>query len=429
MEDRRVLAPFVVTNTDDLPVAAANDAPGTLRQAIFDANNSSGVDTIEFNLAFPATIVLDEGQLAVTQSVHINGPGAELLAIDASGNDTTPTQNEGNGSRIFEFVGPNAIDATISGLKLRGGDEFDDGGAIWLADALTISDCVLTDNAATSGGAIFVSQSSTLNVVRTLIDTNYAFGSGGGIFAESDTTTIISDSEISNNRAGNESNIGGQHGGGISVTSVGLHPPSNLIVARSLIDGNSAPHGIGGGIFYQNFGPGQGVLEIRESRITNNLANDGTYYAIPNADPAILPGGGGVYAYSDGSVLITHSTIDNNHAFGRGGGLDLNDSSATIINTTISSNESMEGGGVWASNALFKHCTITLNRAGIEPAETFVDDYPKTFGGAGGLHIGWVGGGVTAGTVLDHTIVAGNFHDWDPGQEWLDISSVPTFSR
>ena len=49
LEDRRLLATFTVTNTVDEVVMAAGDSPGSLRQAIFDANALAGADTITFD--------------------------------------------------------------------------------------------------------------------------------------------------------------------------------------------------------------------------------------------------------------------------------------------------------------------------------------------------------------------------------------------
>ena len=48
LETRRLLAVFTVTNLSDAPVAAPGDAPGTLRQALYDSNNNAEVDTINF---------------------------------------------------------------------------------------------------------------------------------------------------------------------------------------------------------------------------------------------------------------------------------------------------------------------------------------------------------------------------------------------
>jgi hypothetical protein len=410
-----MLATFSVTSTDDLPVNNPGDAPGTLRQAIFDANALMGIDDIVFDLAPGAAITLDEGHLTVTESVNILGPGAANLIIDASGNDSTPDENEGNGSRIIEFSLAAANEATIVGLTLTGGDEFLDGGAISLIGSLTISDCVLIDNASNRGGAIFVAAGSVLDILDTLIEGNNAFSAGGGIFAEHDTETLISESQIIDNEAGNETYSGDQFGGGIAVIATPEMSTTNLTLQRTLVSNNRTPHGVGGGIAYYNLGSGNFI--IRESRIFSNLADDGSRWSTNEPpDPSIGPGGGGVYALTLGSVLISDSTIDNNIAYGRGGGLDLLDSMATIINTTISANQSMEGGGVSASNALIKHSTITANRAGIRP-EVMLSE-PFTTGG-GGLHVGGFLEGGTAGTVLDHTIIAGNFHEWDSGNEWL----------
>ena len=69
----------------------------SLREAIELANASMHdgvVDTIRFDPSLwaegPATILLTKGELKITDSLMVNGPGAELLTIDASGNDPTP---------------------------------------------------------------------------------------------------------------------------------------------------------------------------------------------------------------------------------------------------------------------------------------------------------------------------------------------------
>jgi hypothetical protein len=49
LEDRRMLATFTVTNLLDGAVTAAGQLPGSLRQAIFDANAAAGADDIVFN--------------------------------------------------------------------------------------------------------------------------------------------------------------------------------------------------------------------------------------------------------------------------------------------------------------------------------------------------------------------------------------------
>ena len=94
----------------------------SLREAIELANASvhvGVVDTVRFDPKLwatgPATVVLTHSELKITDSISIDGPGADLLTIDASGNDRT--QNPGDGSRIFNIDNLNvqAVDPNRSG--------------------------------------------------------------------------------------------------------------------------------------------------------------------------------------------------------------------------------------------------------------------------------------------------------------------------
>ena len=89
LEDRTVPSTFLVTNT-------ADSGPGSLRQAILDANAQAGADVIQFAPSFssgPQTITLTSGELRITDAVDIQGPGAALLSV--SGN---------NSSRVFDVT-------------------------------------------------------------------------------------------------------------------------------------------------------------------------------------------------------------------------------------------------------------------------------------------------------------------------------------
>src|SRR3972149_6155082 len=81
LEDRRVLAAFTVTSLSDAAVTGPGSAPGTLRQAIYDANNSPGDDTIQFaanlicdiNLSAIDDTALGPSALLVTSQIKILG--------------------------------------------------------------------------------------------------------------------------------------------------------------------------------------------------------------------------------------------------------------------------------------------------------------------------------------------------------------------
>jgi CSLREA domain-containing protein len=110
----------------------------SLREAIGLANESAGTSTITFAAVLtssgPATILLTMGELWIQlhDTLTIDGPGANLLTIDASGNDPTPTIDEENGSRVFLIsdAGDTRANVSISGVTLTGADNLGAGGAI-----------------------------------------------------------------------------------------------------------------------------------------------------------------------------------------------------------------------------------------------------------------------------------------------------------
>ncbi len=88
LENRRLLATFVVTSTAD------SLAPGTLRTAINDANNTAGPDDIRFDVGLAGeTITLTQGILQATDRVIIRGltsGGEPVITIDNGGLVTNP---------------------------------------------------------------------------------------------------------------------------------------------------------------------------------------------------------------------------------------------------------------------------------------------------------------------------------------------------
>ena len=84
LEDRTLPSTFTVLNLND-------SGPGSLRAEVAAANANLGADTIAFANGLSGTIRLTSGELLITDSVAINGPGADQLSV--SGN---------NASRVFE---------------------------------------------------------------------------------------------------------------------------------------------------------------------------------------------------------------------------------------------------------------------------------------------------------------------------------------
>src|SRR5262245_43471927 len=94
LEDRTVLSTLTVTNP-------ADSGDGSLRAAIAAAQSG---DQIVFDTSLKGqTITLATGPLAITQSIDIEGPGVDKLAV--SGN---------HASRVFAISG--GVTVTIAGL-------------------------------------------------------------------------------------------------------------------------------------------------------------------------------------------------------------------------------------------------------------------------------------------------------------------------
>ena len=109
LEDRRLLSVFAVTNTDD-------DGAGSFRQAIGDANDTLGIDTIEFNISGGGLQTISPSALLpdITDPVIIDGStqpgfaGTPLIEIDGSG--------AGSGDGLVVTAGG----STVRGLVING---------------------------------------------------------------------------------------------------------------------------------------------------------------------------------------------------------------------------------------------------------------------------------------------------------------------
>src|SRR5215475_1503655 len=213
-------ATMTVTNTND-------SGAGSLRQALADAVNG---DTINFNSSLNGqTIMLTTGHLLVTTNVAINGPGANMLAVDANhasrlfyiaaGKDVTISGlTISNGKVISDYGGGiynNNATLTLSSCTISGNSiDFGVGGGIYNdgvngSATLTVSNCTISGNSAYFGGGIY-NYVGTVTVTNSTLSGNWAGASGGGI--RNDGTLTITNSTLSGNFCGNSTD---DHGGGI----------------------------------------------------------------------------------------------------------------------------------------------------------------------------------------------------------------------
>jgi hypothetical protein len=209
-------ATYTVANTND-------SGPGSLRQAILDANASSGVaDTIDFDLSLsgPQTITLASQLPTIT-----DGAG---LTIDGGSADITLSGN----NRVRVFVVGNSAKLTLNNLTVANGRADNAGGGILNLGTLEVNNSTISGNrAGTFSGGIH--NVGTLEVNNSTISGNRAGTFSGGIHNVG--TLTVNSSTISGNSAGTDN-------GGIGNASAGT-----LTVNNSTISGNSANNN-GGGI-------------------------------------------------------------------------------------------------------------------------------------------------------------------------------------
>ena len=198
---------IMVTNTND-------NGPGSLRQALVDANDGDTIDATGIS----GVITLTTGQLLVDKSVTINGAGADVLAID------------GNAVSVVFFIFRNAPGetVTISGLTIRNGMGGSFGGGINNEETLTITNSTISGNVVGElGGGI--ANSGTATITNTIISGNSA-AQGGGIYNPGMMT--VTNSTISGNMA--------RATGGACTTADGT-----LEITNSTLSNNSADEGGG----------------------------------------------------------------------------------------------------------------------------------------------------------------------------------------
>jgi predicted outer membrane repeat protein len=221
LEGRSLLATLTVTTSAD--ETDPDDGVVSIREAIAAGQNA---DTIAFDPSLSGQTIRLTHQLEIDKSLKIQGLGTGQLAISG-----------GYAVRAFQ-VDPGA-QVTLSGLTIKEGNarsgSFDPsvydgyGGGILNFGTLTMSNCNVSGNSATSygrgGGGIY--NSGTITITNTIISGNTAYD-GGGIF-NSGTLTISASTVTKNSASGK--------GGGIYNDFTGTITLINTKVSGNHADG------------------------------------------------------------------------------------------------------------------------------------------------------------------------------------------------
>jgi len=318
----------IVVTFDQLVVTTTADTgPGSLRQAVLDANGKSDPHTIIFDpvvFGSAQTITLS-GELKLTKPMAVTAPAAGL------------TLQAGGAGRHFHIDIPGRHEPVyLTGMTLTGGGGVAYGGSVYLTDDyLTLTNCTLAGNkATTAGGAVSVFNpfggtqttnrgAGIVSVVRSTISGNTA-PSGGGLYLGLASTLLMNESTIHDNNA-----TDGNGGGIAAVNDDGIGFDPRATIRYSTISANTAVRlgsaAFGGGLYLRRTtGDPQGAILIN-STVSGNTAGNPL-----NPENDVGKGGGlfidlgweGALTTPVFSIAIFNSTVTANTAFqadGRGG--------------------------------------------------------------------------------------------------------------
>ena len=296
-------ATFTVTNLND-------SGSDSLRQAIMDANNAPGDDTITFESGMSGTITLTgtNGRLIISGNLAINGPGANALVV--SGNRIA---SEMIASQIFSI--DSGVVVAIDGLTIKEGYSQGSCGGIDNRGILTVSNSILSGNAGSLGEGGGICNWGTLTVSNSTLSGNFSY-EGGGIANHG--TLTVNNSTLSRN--GVSAFWGSPKGGGIFNSGT-------LTINNSALFANTVSNGKGGGIY------NSGAMTAKNSAFYSNSSNS----SCSRTCGVFKPFGTGGGIENRGTLTISNSTLSRNWTDSSGGGIE-NRGTLTISNSTLSGN-------------------------------------------------------------------------------------------
>ncbi|MFC1712144.1 right-handed parallel beta-helix repeat-containing protein [Candidatus Poribacteria bacterium] len=234
------------------------------------------------------TVLVADGIYTGAGNVNLDFHGKAITVKSENGATSCIIDCENvDGTRGFYFGSGEGLDSILDGFTIRNGRLADEpsaqyGGGIFcdISSSPTITNNIITGNAASSGGGIFCRSSAY--IVNNIITDNSAGSDGGGIAC----------------------------GGGSAPNIEGNIVIGNLAVWH------------GGGLYGYN-----SSLEVTNNVIAENVANEW---------------GGGIHCNYNSQAVITNNTVTGNVAKLGGGIFCKTDSSATLTNTILWNNSPQE---------------------------------------------------------------------------------------
>src|SRR5262245_66359706 len=345
LEDRTVPSTFTVGNL-------ADSGPGSLRQAIVDANDNPGADLIRFApAARDGAITLTSGQLSIMDDLILDGPGVHRLTI--SGNDASRVFSVSGGATDVEIRDLTIANGRATGTTVEGplGPVTLGGGLLNTGARVILTHVTMTNNQAVGpsaqSGAIASFSGATLVVTDSTFTENRAagtsFGSAGAIVSDGGSVMVLDHSTFTGNQAttslgagpvffqGNA--VGGavKSAGGSQATVLHSTFEGNLARGGNGADGGPGQKGGDGGFgvagalenaFFSFVGHASSTMTVEYCTFLANRTLGGT----GGAGGAGAAGGngrggpGGAISNAGSTLTISHSTFIGNHGVGGNGG-------------------------------------------------------------------------------------------------------------
>ena len=234
-----------LTDTDDDGYCTTTTC--SIVDALYQAEDNGGLADIGFQSELTGTILLTNPLPAIQsgEEIEIIGPGATTLTVSGGNSPTVGS--------VFQVSA--GAESYIYGLTIADGNGVD-GGGIYSGGALTVNNCTLSGNFASSNAGAIAGETGSLTIAESTFYNNSTTNNAGAVLGGPSVPLAVSGSTFYSNSAG--SNAGGIlayaalavsdstfYNNSASGDAGGILTDSVFTASNSTFDSNSAVYGGG----------------------------------------------------------------------------------------------------------------------------------------------------------------------------------------
>ncbi|MFC1856328.1 MopE-related protein, partial [Thermodesulfobacteriota bacterium] len=221
------------------------------------------------------TVLVSDGTYNITAPIDFLGKRITVESVNGAASTIIDANQTGS---VVSFTNSEPSDSVLDGFTVTGGLAASGAGVYILGASPTITNCVISENEASSGGGFYSAGGSIPTITNCTITQNSATTTGGGFYIEGNVA-VITNCLIYDNIAA--------HGGGLHSAGGGPTFTNCTIYANTATS-------TGGAIRTS----GHSTTTIINSTITDNIS--------------LVAGGGGVAIYTGDALTVANSIIWNN---------------------------------------------------------------------------------------------------------------------